>query len=87
MPKAKKNGAASDAVVTMKPSKSRGKRKLSDDQVLAIVSAYLGRGKGPTMKAIAEDYDVTVGTVSAILRGRTYVWLTNIGFAPLAAAA
>lgn len=78
-----------DIVATPKAApKSRGKRKLADEQVAYIASAYKGRGKGPTMAALAAEYGIATGTVSAILKGRTYAWLTGIGVeAPLAQAA
>jgi hypothetical protein len=80
---AKKNSKAT-AVAS---GKSRGKRKLVDEQVMAIVSLYKGRGKGnPTMKDIAAQFSVSIGTISAIVAGRTYAWLTGIS-GPVAAAA
>jgi hypothetical protein len=69
---------------------SRGRRKLTDEQVLAIVSRY--RAGGVTQKDLATDNGVSQVNISAILNGRTYVWLTRIGLddeqpAPLALAA
>lgn len=67
--------------------KSRGKRKLTNDQVLAVVGLYKGRGKGnPTMREVAAQFSVSIGTISAIIAGRTYTWLTGIA-GPAAAAA
>ncbi len=62
--------------------KSRGKRKLTDAQVLDIVSQH--RAGGVTMKALAAQFSVATPTISAILNGRTYVWLTGIGATPAA---
>jgi len=70
-----------------KGGKSRGKRKLTDDQVLAIVAAYGGGNNGKTMAAIAAEYGVANPTISSIVNGRTYSWLTKIGLEPLAEAA
>lgn len=57
--------------------KSRGKRKLTDAQVLSIVAKY---GVGDvTMKTLAAENSVTTATISAIIHGRTYIWLTGIG--------
>lgn len=62
-----------------KGGKSRGKRKLTDDQVLAIVAAY--SAGGVTMTNLAKQFEVSAPTVSSIVGGRTYVWLTKIGLA------
>lgn len=71
---------------------SRGMRKLTDAQVLSIVSRY--RAGGITQTKLANEHGVSQANVSAILRGRSYVWLTKIGVeqpqedpAPLAMAA
>lgn len=57
--------------------RSRGKRKLNNDQVFAIVKAYAA--PGVTMKMVAAQFDISVGTVQAIVSGKTYKWLTGIG--------
>ncbi len=59
-----------------KGGKSRGKRKLTNAQVLEIV-ARSGNGEKPSK--LAKEYGVSHPSISAILKGRTYVWLTKIG--------
>lgn len=71
------NGEAKQHRKASKGGKSRGKRKLTDAQVVAIVSAY--QAGGNTMTKLAAEYGVSPPTVSAIVNGRTYVWLTGIG--------
>lgn len=71
------NGEAKQPRKASKGGKSRGKRKLTDAQVVAIVSAY--QAGGNTMTKLAAEYGVSAPTVSAIVNGRTYVWLTGIG--------
>lgn len=61
---------------TPKGGKSRGKRVLSNEQVLAIVAGF---NAGAKMSVLARENSVTHPTVSAIIKGRTYVWLTGIG--------
>lgn len=75
---AKKAKAESAAPKTKAPKggKSRGARKLTDAQVLSIVGAF---NSGVTMAQLARDNTVSHGTISAIVKGRTYVWLTGIG--------
>lgn len=78
---------AKQAAPRVAVSKSRGKRKLLDQQVLDIVSA---RATGAKMTKLAADFAVSVSTISSIINGRTYAWLTKIGLAgdaELAAAA
>lgn len=88
MAKAKKTAETKTAAAKTGPAKSRGPRKLNDTQVQNIVATYKGRGKGPSMKAVAEQFSVSIGTVSSIIRGKTYAWLTGIGVEqPLAQAA
>jgi predicted DNA binding protein len=79
------NGEAKAPRKASKGGKSRGKRKLTDAQVLAIVAAY--QAGGITMTALAAEYGVSAPTVSSIVNGRTYVWLTRIGLEALAEAA
>lgn len=57
--------------------KSRGKRKLTDEQVLAIVAAY--KAGGVTMTNLGKQFEVAAPTISSIVNGRTYGWLTKIG--------
>jgi hypothetical protein len=68
---------------------SRGKRKLTDAQVLAIVHRY--RAGGISQKQLGADFGVSQVNISAIVNGRSYVWLTRIGLeqeqAPMALAA
>lgn len=64
--------------------KSRGKRKLTDDQVLAIVAAY--KAGGVTMTNLGKQFEVAAPTISSIVNGRTYGWLTGIGLAAPAVA-
>lgn len=71
------NGEAKPARKASKGGKSRGKRKLTDAQVVAIVAAY--QAGGVTMTALAVEHGVSTPTVSAIVNGRTYTWLTGIG--------
>lgn len=59
--------------------KSRGKRKLTDAQVREIVAS---RNANTKMVEIAAHFAVTVSTISSIVNGRTYAWLTGIGVAP-----
>jgi hypothetical protein len=59
-----------------KGGKSRGKRKLTNEQVLAIVARVAA---GEKAAHLAKEYGVSHPSVSAILNGRTYVWLTGIG--------
>lgn len=73
------NGEAKQPRKASKGGKSRGKRKLTDSQVLAIVAAYNSGDKSNTMTKLATEYGVSPPTVSAIVNGRTYVWLTGIG--------
>jgi uncharacterized membrane protein len=58
--------------------KSRGKRKLTDAQVLDIVRLSAG---GMTQVNLAKDFGVSTPTISSIVRGRTYGWLTGIAVA------
>ena len=71
-----KKDTAAPKTAKPKGDKSRGKRKLTDAQVLAIVSRYNSNEK---QAHLAKEYGVTSPTVSAIVHGRTYVWLTGIG--------
>ncbi len=64
--------------------KSRGKRKLTDEQVLNIVASYVPRKV--TLKSFAEKYGVSLATISSIVKGRSYSWLTGIA-PPMAMAA
>jgi len=77
--KAVTNGEEKIARKPARGGKSRGKRKLTDDQVLAIVAAY--RAGGVTMTSLAKQFEVATPTISSIVNGRTYVWLTKIGLA------
>lgn len=71
MPKKRAENAA------VKVNVSRGRRKLTDEQVLAMVGEYIPRVM--TLKMLAVKYGVGVGSVHAIIKGRTYAWLTGIG--------
>lgn len=76
----KKNPVDGEAKAARKPAKggkSRGKRKLTDEQVLAIVTTYTAGGI--TMTNLAKLYEISAPTVSSIVNGRTYSWLTRIG--------
>jgi len=68
-----------------KTNKSRGARKLTNNQILEIVAIY--RETHATQKKISKHYNVSQVTISNILRGRTYAWLTGIGREQLANAA
>jgi DNA-binding MarR family transcriptional regulator len=57
---------------------TRGRRKLTNEQVLSIVNRY--DCGGISQAALSREYQVTPATISAILRGLSYVWLTRIGF-------
>jgi hypothetical protein len=57
--------------------KSRGRRRLTDAQVLSIVERY--RAGGVTQKELGGEHGVTQVCINAILKGRSYVWLTGIG--------
>ena len=85
--KSEKKIAEKKARKSPQGGKSRGKRKLTNEQVLDIVSQHsAGKAEGQTrvtMKALAAQFGVATPTVSAILNGRTYVWLTGIGAAPV----
>lgn len=65
--------------------KSRGARKLSDEQVLALVGEYQPRKV--TLKALSAKYGISIGSVHAIIKGRSYAWLTGIGVVHPAAIA
>lgn len=56
-------------------AKSRGKRKLTDEQVIDIVTRYQA---GAKQAHLAKEHGVTSPTISSIVHGRTYVWLTGI---------
>lgn len=71
------NGEGKIVRKAAKGGKSRGKRKLTDDQVFAIVAAY--QAGGVTMTNLGKQFEVSAPTVSSIVNGRTYVWLTKIG--------
>lgn len=73
-----------ESTATKKTSsgKSRGARKLSDAQVLALVSEYQPRKV--TLKALGEKYGISIGSVHAIIKGRSYSWLTGRGVEPAA---
>lgn len=58
---------------------SRGKRKLTDEQVLELVASY--KPRSVTLKMLAAQYGISVGSVHAIIKGRSYAWLTGIGVA------
>jgi len=75
--KAVTNGEEKKVRKPSKGGKSRGKRKLTDDQVLAIVAIY--NGGGVTMKSLGIQFEVATPTISSIVNGRTYAWLTKIG--------
>jgi len=56
-----------------------GGARLTEDEVRAIRSAYVGRGVGPaaarggpSQRALAEQYGVSEDTVRAIIRGRLW---------------
>jgi ribosomal protein S25 len=69
----------------VKANGSRGRRKLVDEQVLALVSEY--KPRVVTLKMLAAKYNISVGSVHAIIKGRSYAWLTGIGAAPVLAEA
>jgi hypothetical protein len=77
MAKAKKTQAPAKPKAAPKGGKSRGKRKLTDAQVLEIVERY--NDNGVKAAQLAREYGVSHPTISAIVKGRTYVWLTKIG--------
>lgn len=62
--------------------KSRGKRKLSDQQVIEIVEKFK---QGLKRSVLAREYGVAHGSVSSIVYGKTYRWLTGIAPTPVAA--
>ena len=76
MAKKAKTVSAAPKSKAPKGGKSRGARKLTNEQVLSIVSAH---GSGVKMAELARIHGVSNGTISAIVKGRTYVWLTGIG--------
>lgn len=72
----------------IKNVRSRGKRKLTDAQVLEIVERY--RAGGITQSKLGAEYGIKGPSVAAIMTGKSYAWLTRIGVedpAPLARAA
>lgn len=71
------------AVIT-KGVKSRGNRKLTDEQVINIVERQRA---GERQADLAREHNVTSATVSSIMCGKTYVWLTGIGVETLQRAA
>jgi hypothetical protein len=73
-----------ESTVSKKTSagKSRGARKLTDAQVLALVSEYQPRKV--TLKMLSEKYAISIGSVHAIIKGRSYSWLTGRGLEPAA---
>lgn len=79
MPKKRAEKAA------VKANGSRGRRVLSDEQVLALVAKYQPRVV--TLKMLAAEYGISIGSVHAIIKGRSYAWLTGIGAAPALAEA
>ena len=74
--KAVPNGEEKKVRKPAQGGKSRGKRKLTDDQVLAIVAAY--NAGGVTMTNLGKQFEVSAPTISSIVNGRTYAWLTKI---------
>ncbi len=76
-------GKKTESGIPVVVRKSRGKRKLTDAQVLDIVKRYT---EGVKRGALATAYGVAHGTVTAIVNGKTYSWLTGIGGPKLAAA-
>lgn len=56
---------------------SRGQRKLTNEQVEAIVKRY--RAGEAFQHDLGKEYGVTAQAISAIFRGISYSWLTRIG--------
>lgn len=54
---------------------SRGRRKLTDEQVLEIVFRY--QAGGVTYKQLGAEYGVKGCSIGAIFFGRSYAWLTG----------
>jgi hypothetical protein len=77
-----KKRAESTVAKKTSAGKSRGARKLTDAQVLALVGEY--KPRVVTLKALSEKYSISIGSVHAIIKGRSYAWLTGIGVAPAA---
>lgn len=69
--------------VSKPSSKSRGKRKLADEAVLAIVEA---RRLGDKVVDLASKHAVSPAAIYSLLKGKTYSWLTGISAPALAAA-
>lgn len=80
----KKTRKAKKVVTDRSQIKSRGVRKLDDSQVLDIVARWT---KGAKQSHLAKEYGVANPTISAIVHGRTYVWLTGIGLEEVRQAA
>lgn len=76
-----------EKVATKKTSagKSRGARMLSDAQVVELVAEY--KPRVVTLKMLSEKYSISIGSVHAIIKGRSYAWLTGIGVEPALAEA
>jgi hypothetical protein len=73
------------ATVKTTAGKSRGARKLTDAQVMELVAEY--KSRVVTLKILSDKYGISIGSVHAIIKGRSYAWLTGIGVAPAVAEA